>query len=227
MFARAMLVYMFIMGASAAIAAHGEVVSYGVGLESCKTYLTAKELQGPDEVSILDWLAGYVSGVNSTTLHFNNILGDSNLTGAVYWLDDYCRAHPPTEIAVALDMMIMRARSTTARNTVELTTYGTGYKSCEIYLGARGEDTAAQIAFIDWLGGYVSGFNAVSVRTDDALSDADLTPAVYWLDNYCRANPDPHFVEAIEARLAIPSRGDRHIVPTQVPTSAGVRRSND
>jgi len=216
MFARAMLALMFIMGASAAIAAHSEVVTYGVGFKTCEAYSTAKELQGPDEVSILDWLAGYVSGVNSTTLHFNNILGDTNLAGAVYWLDDYCRIHPSTEIAVALDMMIMRARSTTSRNTVELTTYGTGDKSCEVYLGARGEDTAAQIAFIDWLGGYVSGFNAVSVKTDNALNDVDLTPAVYWLDNYCRANPDTLFVQAIEARLAM---------STLLPTTAGARRS--
>jgi hypothetical protein len=224
MIARAMWVFMFLMGASAATAAHGQVISYGIGLKSCETYSTAKELQGPEEISILDWLAGYVSGVNSTTVHFNSILGDSNLTGAVYWLNDYCRAHPPTAIAVALDIMMVRSRSTTARITVEQATYGTGYRSCDIYLSARGEETAAQIAFIDWLGGYVSGYNAVAVRTDNALDDADLTPAVYWLDNYCRANPESHFVEAVEARLAIPSRGDRNIKPAQLPTTAGARR---
>jgi len=226
MIARAMLVCMFIMGTSAAVAAHGEVVSYGAGLKTCKMYVTAKEQQGPDEVSILDWLAGYVSGVNSSTIHFNNILGDSNLIDAVYWLDDYCRAHPPTEIAVALDIMIMRARSTTSRRSVEETTYGTGFKSCDTYLSARGEDTAAQIAFIDWLGGYVSGYNAVSVRTDNALSDADLTPAVYWLDNYCHANPDMHFVDAIQARLAIQNQSDRHLTPSPFQTTAIVPKSH-
>ena len=224
MTARAVLVFMIILGTSAATTAHGAVISYGIGLKYCQTYLTAKEQQGPEEVSILDWLAGYVSGVNSTTIHFNSILGDSNLTGAAYWLDDYCRAHPPTEIAVALDIMMVRSRSTTSRNTVEQATYGTGYRSCEIYLSARGEDTAAQIAFIDWLAGYVSGYNAVSVRTDNALDDVDLTPAVYWLDNYCRANPESHFVDAVAARLAIPSRGDRNITPVQLPTTAGARR---
>jgi hypothetical protein len=122
----------------------------------------------------------------------------------------------------------MRARSTTARRTTDLTTYGTGYRSCEIYLRARSEDSAPQIAFIDWLGGYVSGFNAVSVKTDNALNDADLTPAVYWLDEYCRANPDSPFVEAIEARLSLPTHRDLTIPATQALTAgAGPKGAKD
>jgi len=204
MCARAVMVALFLVGATAAVAAHGEVVTYGAGLKTCDSFLVAKDQQDVEEVSILDWLAGYVSGVNSTSNHINNVLGDTNLTGAVYWLDDYCRAHPRVEIAVALDILVVGARSTTARRTVELTTYGTGFKSCDAYLNARQEGSAAQIAFIDWLGGYVSGVNALSLSTDNVLGDEDLTPAVYWIDNYCRSNPDTHFAEAIEARLAIP-----------------------
>jgi len=101
----------------------------------------------------------------------------------VYWLDDYCRAHPQTEIAVALDLMIMRATSTTARRTTDLATYGAGYRSCEIYLGGQSEDTVPRIAFIDCFCGYLPGFNAVSVKTDNALNNGDLTPRCTGLMN--------------------------------------------
>jgi hypothetical protein len=204
---RVLMVSMFLMGTGAAMAAHAKVVTYGIGLKTCEMYMAAKLEQSQEELSMLDWLAGYVSGVNSASNH--NVFGDSALDGAVYWLDDFCKSHPPTEIAVALDLMVVSARSRTAVRRVELTTYGTGYKPCAEYLSARAEPTRAQIAFIDWLGGYVSGVNAISPSTDDALRATDLTPAVYWLDTYCGANPDAHFADAIEARLAISNPRDR------------------
>jgi hypothetical protein len=198
---RAVIIAMFLIGAGAVTAAHASVITYGAGLKSCGEYLDAREQQTADEVSFLDWLAGYVSGVNAISNRTNNVLGDSNLMGAVYWLGRYCHAHPVTPVAVALDMLVVGARSTTARQTVEVTTYGAGFKSCGTYLVAREQQNTDEPAFIDWLGGYLSGVNAMSLSTDNILGNSDLTGAISWLDNYCRANPGTRFAAAVDARL--------------------------
>jgi hypothetical protein len=209
MYWRAVIASMLLIGVGAAPAAHAsEVTTYGAGLKSCVAYLDAREQQNADEVAFVEWLSGYVSGVNETSNHTNSILGNTNLKEAVYRLGNYCRAHPVTPVAVALDVLVIGARSTTARQTIEVTTYGAGFKSCGVYLDARERQNVDEAAFIDWLGGYVSGVNAISLRTDNILGDSDLTAAIYWLDNYCRANLRVRFAEAVDARVA-PNRRDK------------------
>jgi hypothetical protein len=209
MYWRAAIVSIFLIGAGAAPTAHAdEVTTYGAGLKSCAAYLEAREQQNTFEVAFVDWFSGYVSGVNATSNHTNNILGNSNLKEAVYRLGNYCRAHPDTSVAVSLDVLVIGARSTTARQTVDVTSYGPGFKSCAVYLYAREQKNADEAAFIDWLGGYVSGVNAISLTTNNILGDADLTGTIYWIDNYCSANPRARFAEAVGARVA-PIRRDK------------------
>jgi hypothetical protein len=203
MYSRAVIAAMFLIAACLALTAHAsEVTTYGAGLKSCATYIDARRRQNSDEVAFVEWFSGYASGVNSTSNHTNNILGDANLKEAVYRLGDYCRAHPVTSVAVALDVLVIGARSTRARQTAEVTTYGTGFKSCSVYLYAREQSNADEIAFVDWLGGYLSGVNAISLTTDNILGNSDLTATIYWIDDYCRANPRARFAEAVDARLA-------------------------
>ena len=209
MYWRAVIVSMLLIGEGAALTAYaGGVITYGAGLMSCGTYVDAREQQKADEVPFVDWLSGYVSGVNATSNHTRNFLGESNLKGAVYRLVNYCTAHPITPVAVALNVLVIGSRSTTGRQSAEVTIYGAGFKSCGVYMDARAQRNADDLAFIDWLGGYVSGVNAVSLSTNDILGDSDLTGAIYWLDNYCRANPRTRFVDAVEARVA-PNRRDK------------------
>jgi hypothetical protein len=206
---RAAIVSMFLIGAGAATAVHAvEVTTYGAGLQSCGAYLDDREKQNADEVAFIDWLSGYVSGVNATSIHTNNILGDSNLKAAVYRLGNYCRSHPLTTVAVALDVFLITGSSTTARRAVEATIYGAGFKSCGTYLDAREKQNPDEVAFIDWLGGYLSGVNAMSLSTNNILGSSDLTGAIYWLDDYCRANPGTRFAVAVDARVA-PNRRDK------------------
>lgn len=209
MYWRAAIASMSLIGAGPAPTAHAsEVTTYGAGLKSCAAYLDARERQNADEVAFVEWLSGYVSGVNETSNHTNNILGNTNLKEAVYRLGNYCRAHPVTPVAVALDVLVIGARSTNARQTVEVTTYGAGFKSCGVYLDARERQNADEAAFIDWLGGYLSGVNAISLSTNNILGDSELTAAIYWLDDYCRVNPRTRFAEAVDARVA-PNRRDK------------------
>jgi hypothetical protein len=204
---RAVIVSTFLTAAFVAPTAHAtEVTTYGAGLESCAAYLDSREQQNADEVAFVEWFSGYASGVNSTSNHTNNILGDANLKEAVYRLGNYCRAHPATAVAVALDVLVIGTMSR-ARQTAEVTTYGTGFKSCSVYQYAREQSNADEIAFVDWLGGYLSGVNAMSLTTNNILGKSDLTAVIYWLDDYCRANPRARFAEAVDARLAPNRRG--------------------
>ena len=204
---RAVIVSMFLTAALVAPTAHAtEVTTYGAGLKSCAAYLDSREQQNADEVAFVEWFSGYASGVNSTSNHTNNILGDANLKEAVYRLGNYCRAHPATPVAVALDVLVIGTMSR-ARQTAEVTTYGTGYKPCSVYQYAREQSNADEIAFVDWLGGYLSGVNAMSLTTDNILGKSDLTAVIYWIDDYCRANPRARFAEAVEAHLAPNRRG--------------------
>jgi hypothetical protein len=207
MYWRAMIASTFLTAACVALTAHAsEVTTYGAGLKSCATYVDARRRQNADEVALVEWFSGYASGVNSTSNHTNNILGDANLKEAVYRLGDYCRAHPVTLVAVALDVLVIGTMSR-ARQTAEVTTYGTGFKSCSVYLYSREQSNADEIAFVDWLGGYLSGVNAISLTTNNILGKSDLTAVIYWIDDYCRANPQARFAEAIDARLAPNRRG--------------------
>ena len=153
-----------------------------------------------------------MSGVNALSNRVNNVLGDTNIQGTIYWLDGFCRKHSQTAVAVGLDILAAGARSTTARSTVEVITYGAGFKSCSTYIEAReqqGADEAAftdQTPFMDWFAGYVSAVNAFSLSTDNVLRGAGLTEAIQWIDSYCQAHPALQFAAAAYARLASGSR---------------------
>ncbi|MFI4867867.1 MAG: hypothetical protein ACHQDD_00770 [Steroidobacterales bacterium] len=203
MYWRVVMVLTFLIGTGAATTAHAVgVTTYGTGLKTCGAYLDAREQQNADEVAFVDWLSGYLSGVNATSIRTNNILGDSNLKGAVYWVGKYCRAHPTTPFSAAAFALLMGASASTATHGAQATTYGTGFKSCETYLDARELRNTDEMAFVDWLGGYLSGVNAISKSTSNILGTSDLTGAIYWLDNYCREHSPARFAAAADARVA-------------------------
>ena len=158
MCSRTVIAAMYLIAACVSLTAHAShVTTYGAGLESCAAYLQAREEQNTDEMAFVEWFSGYASGVNSTSNHTDNILGDANLKEAVYRLGNYCRAHPVTPVAAALDVLVIGARSTRSRQTAEVTTYGTGFKSCSAYLYAREQSNERRGRFVDWFGGFLSG----------------------------------------------------------------------
>jgi len=199
----AAIVSTILIGAGAAPAVHAtEIATYGTGLQSCTSYAHAREQLNADEVPFIDWLAGYLSGVNATSKHRNNILGLSDVRGTMYWLDGYCRRRPSAHFAEATGMFMMAANSLTGAHSVEVTAYGSGFKSCAVYLEGREQHNEDATAFIDWLGGYLSGVNAMSNDTQDILGRATLADAVYWLDNYCGSHQPTPFSDAVEALVA-------------------------
>ncbi len=150
-------------------------------------------------MAYLEWLGGYFSGVNKTSNHRNNILGLAGLKGAMFWLDDYCRARPLVPFAEAAGMLILSSKPGPA-HAMEVSTYGSEGRSCQAYLEARTQlDMVDWGQFRDWLGGYLSGVNAMSLSTNDILGNTDLTQAVYWLDRYCSSQPTAVFGVAADA----------------------------
>jgi hypothetical protein len=227
---RGAMLLVLLVAASAVPVAHAtQITTYGSGLKPCGAYVAAREWDSADVVAFTDWLGGYLSGVNSTSKHRNNLLGQVEFKGAMYWLDDFCRTHPDVHFADAAGLMLIGAKSGPAAHSVEVTSYGSGYKSCEKYLESREQQSikaylqahawenvdAAQ--FVDWLGGYVSGVNAISSATDNVLGSTELKEAVYWLDSYCGAHQPATFSDAVEALIAAHLRDRRQDVAQAQP----------
>jgi hypothetical protein len=120
----------------------------------------------------------------------------------MYWLDGYCRKNPSAHFAEAAGMFLIGASSMTGAHSVEVTAYGSGFKSCAVYLEGRERQDVDATAFIDWLGGYLSGVNAMSNSTQDILGRVTLTEAVYWIDSYCSSHSPTPFAAAVEALVA-------------------------
>jgi hypothetical protein len=230
----AAIVSILLLSVLATPAAHAVgVTTYGIGLQPCSAYLDARDRNNSDQVAFLDWLGGYFSGVNKTSNHRNNILGLSGLKGAMFKLDDYCRARPTVAFAEAAGMLIFTAKPGPA-HAMDVATYGSETKTCGAYLAARTqEDMVDWGQFRDWIGGYLSGVNAMSLSTNSILGNAELTQAVYWLDSYCGAHPGEAFGGAADALVAANQRDQkkeplsRELRLTQsTPTSAPASQSS-
>ncbi len=198
-----------LVGLDAVFPAGGaEVATYGTGLRSCSAYVQAVAQDSADEVQFVDWLSGYMSGANATARHRrNNLLGMSDLKGAMYWLGDYCRGHTSEPFARAVGMLAITSSAQPDIHAPEVTDYGSGFKGCRIYVQARREPTDNGAEFRDWLAGYLSGVNALSISTDDVLGGLELAEALHWLDAYCEQHPPEPYASAVAALVT--ARGAR------------------
>ena len=194
---------LFLIGIGAARITHAEgVTTYGAGLKSCGSYVEARDQQAADEMAFVDWFSGYLSGVNSTYSRANNILADSNLKQAMYWVEKYCRARRAESFAAASFALLRAASSATRTQDSKPISYGAGFKSCGTYLNAREQRDPDEMTFVDWLGGYFSGVNAISMGSSNVLGTSDLAGTISWLDSYCRENLAARFAAAVDARVA-------------------------
>jgi hypothetical protein len=205
-------IFHLVMGALAVLAAPAvhavDVTTYGAGLQSCKTYLDARGGSTSEQVPFIDWLSGYFSGVNKTSTHRNSYLGLADLNAALDSLDTYCNARPLAPFAAAAGILVLGVKPGPAAHATEAPSYGAADKSCQAYGEARAQTELSYWAeFTDWLGGYLSGVNAISLRTSNILGNAALRDAVRWLDDYCGAHSPTSFSAAVEALVAASSPG--------------------
>jgi hypothetical protein len=193
-----------LMSAVAARPVHADdVTTYGAGLESCQAYIDARDGSVAEEVIFVDWLSGYFSAANRTSNHRNNMLGLADLKLALERIDGTCRARPSMHFAEAAGILILGAKPGPLAHAIEATTYGSADKACHLFVEAREQQQAEYWAeFLRWLGGYLSGVNAMSLRTNNVLGAAELADAVHWLDIFCSAHPVTPFGAAVDALIA-------------------------
>jgi hypothetical protein len=52
------------------------------------------------------WLSGYLSSYNRYAVDTYNILGRSDLEGAMLWVENYCKAHPLESFSDAVSSLV-------------------------------------------------------------------------------------------------------------------------
>ena len=137
------------------------------------------------------------------------------------WLDEYCSARPRVSFGEAVGILVLSGKPGPAAHSIDATSYGSADKSCELYLGAREQRDAtyldASAEFTNWLGGYLSGVNAMSLDTNDILGMTELSDGVSWLERYCSAHYLTSFGDAVHALVL--AQQTRYASQPSVPPS--------
>ena len=81
---------------------NGRYWIYGVGRQSCVTYLEARKNGGFSEISYKNWISGYLTSSNRSSDETYNLLGDTDFNGALHWVDEYCKKYPRNTIYMAM-----------------------------------------------------------------------------------------------------------------------------
>jgi len=81
---------------------HGRYWIYGVGRQTCQTYLEARTTGGFSEISYKNWVSGYLTSSNRSTGDTYNLLGNTDFHGAMVWLDRYCKKNRKNTIYMAM-----------------------------------------------------------------------------------------------------------------------------
>ena len=75
---------------------------YGIGRQTCQTYLEARKTGGFSEISYKNWISGYLTSSNRSTDNTYNLLGNTDFHGAMEWLDRYCAKNPKNTVYMAV-----------------------------------------------------------------------------------------------------------------------------
>lgn len=81
----------------------------------------------------------------------------------------------------------------------EFAAFGMGGSTCQNYLMARKKGTGDQLAYMDWVEGYLSAFNLIIDNTYDVMGGRKLNKALAWLDKYCQKYQSHIFANAVAA----------------------------
>jgi hypothetical protein len=65
----------------------------------CAAFLQDQKARGFDYNADAAWVAGYLTAYNALTPDTGDILGGTDLSGALLWLQNYCQAHPSQGLA--------------------------------------------------------------------------------------------------------------------------------
>lgn len=100
----AILAIVFFTGAAHASDDQGRFVSIGAGKDSCGAY-TASRTREADTAFVI-WLGGYLTAFNMTHAVYD-ILGSTDVDGALGWLDNFCKANPTVTFSNASGALVV------------------------------------------------------------------------------------------------------------------------
>ena len=75
---------------------------YGVGRQTCLTYLEARQAGGIAELSYKNWISGYLTSSNRSVKNTYNLLGSTDFHGAMEWLDRYCKKNKKNTVYMGI-----------------------------------------------------------------------------------------------------------------------------
>jgi hypothetical protein len=104
--------------------------------------------------------------------------------------------------ALCLGAPLLCAPAVAAPQSRQASVQGAGNLSCGRWTAEQPPEmhSPLRVVFTNWLGGYVTGYNAY--RGGDALKGAHWDSAIGWMDDYCAAHPSVP-VAAAAGRLLI------------------------
>jgi hypothetical protein len=99
--AAALAILAYSAQSSAAPDKTGVIVVLGYGLSSCGTWTSDHTSKASGSFAEDQWVLGYVTSFNAWGSGTNNASGDSDNTGLLEWVNNYCAQYPLNTISQA------------------------------------------------------------------------------------------------------------------------------
>ena len=80
--------------------------AFGVGLESCGAWTTAKEEKSSKQPNYYNWIGGYLTAYNRWVESESGPVSKTKMRGVAAWIDNYCRDNPLEVVATAAERLI-------------------------------------------------------------------------------------------------------------------------
>ena len=77
---------------------------------------------------------------------------------------------------------------------------GIGNHACGQFVEARRQ--RRDVAYVDWLGGYVTAVNAVSDETFNIMGHTEFAGLMVWIEQYCSQHTLHPFARAVNVLMA-------------------------
>lgn len=111
MFKRLLLIGIIVVAISRV--AHAEVrYGLGHGLSSCDAWIQARKIHNVDQMTMEQWVAGYLSEANLVGPDIDapdipDLLKGEDWAGLTDWIDNYCSAHPLDRLYTAANGLVV------------------------------------------------------------------------------------------------------------------------
>lgn len=100
-----LLILAGLFGSTSAAASDKQGQFYGQGKISCSDFLEEQKTKSWTSSVYKGFIAGFLSGYNLAKPNTYNILGNSDINGAVLWIKNHCEKQPLEDVNEALNAL--------------------------------------------------------------------------------------------------------------------------